>query len=77
MLKNPWKENLVYGEEQLFKKKNRDLLATGRGAQTAFLIHIIAYVPETGQDPPGMHISHLGDYRRCFNPYHLLPRRHS
>lgn len=69
--RNPWKENLVYREEQVFKK-NRDLLAAGRGAQTAFLIHIVAYVAETGQDPPSMHISHLCDNRRCFNPYHLV-----
>jgi hypothetical protein len=59
---------------QVFTKKNAELHRRGRSAQTAFLIHIVAFVGSRGFNPPaGAQVSHLCDCRTCFNPDHLVP----
>lgn len=59
------------GYGQIFAKKNSNLGATGRKAQTAFLIHIVAFLARNGHAPIN-HCSHLCDRRACFNPDHLV-----
>jgi len=59
------------GYGQVWTKKNSDLQKTGRNAQTAFLIHRVAYLAATGQDAAGQ-VSHLCDRPKCFNPDHLV-----
>lgn len=58
------------GYGQIFLKKNSNLHLTGRSSQTAFLLHIVAFVAANGHHPVA-HCSHLCDNRRCFNPAHL------
>ena len=59
------------GYGQVYTKKNSDLHRTGRQAQTAFLLHRVAYLAATGHDATG-HVSHLCDRPKCFNPDHLV-----
>lgn len=61
------------GYSQIFTKPNSRLGDTGRGAQRAFLLHVISFVskdPDIPHDPQA-HVSHLCDVRACFNPDHL------
>lgn len=46
--------------------------AAAGSRQTAFLLHIVAFVAENGQHNTSQHISHLCHQRRCFNPHHLV-----
>lgn len=48
------------GYGQVFLKKNLDLSKTGRAAQTAFLLHRLAFVAVHGQDIT-QHGSHICD----------------
>lgn len=59
------------GYAQIYTKKNGDLNRTGRSAQTAFLLHVVAFVAANGRDPTGQ-VSHICDRRHCFNPDHCL-----
>jgi len=58
------------GYGQVYLKKNSQMHLTGRGAQTAFLLHRLAYLAATGQDAVGQ-VSHICDRPKCFNPDHL------
>ena len=57
--------------QKIFTKKNSDLGQTGRSAQTAFLLHRVAFLGANGHDAHG-HVSHLCNNPRCFNPDHLV-----
>lgn len=59
------------GYSQIWAKKTSNLSMVGRKSQTAFLLHIVAFVASTGRAPVN-HCSHLCDNRRCFNPVHLV-----
>ncbi|GIK07618.1 hypothetical protein Aspvir_003284 [Aspergillus viridinutans] len=60
------------GYGQILRKQTRNLGQSGRNAQTAFSMHIIAYVAGHGQDvPAGLQASHLCNNRNCFNPAHI------
>jgi hypothetical protein len=59
------------GYGQIFTKKNSELERTGRDAQTAFLLHRVAYLAANGIDCQH-HGSHLCDMPKCFNPDHIV-----
>ncbi|KAL8366727.1 hypothetical protein RB595_010538 [Gaeumannomyces hyphopodioides] len=56
---------------QIYLRKNADLTIVG-AKPAAFLIHVVSFVASNGRHPIGLHISHLCDTRRCFNPDHLV-----
>lgn len=59
------------GYGQVFTKKNSQLRETGRAAQTAFLLHRVAFVSKTGRDVQEQG-SHLCDNPACFRPDHIV-----
>ena len=62
------------GYGQIYTKPNALVRSTGRAAQRAFLLHIVAFVAHHGQHgfETENHISHICDMRNCFNPDHLV-----
>jgi hypothetical protein len=59
------------GYGQIWAKKNSDIGLSGRSSQTAFLLHRISYLANTGRDAAD-HVSHLCNRPACFNPDHLV-----
>jgi hypothetical protein len=61
------------GYGQIWSKKNSTIAAglTGRSSQTAFLLHVVAFLAHTGHAPV-YSCSHLCDNTKCFNPDHLV-----
>lgn len=59
------------GYGQVYTKKNSNMHLTGRGVQTAFLLHTVAYLAKNGTAPMA-HCSHLCDNPKCFNDEHLV-----
>lgn len=58
---------------QIWTKANNRQHETGRSSQSAFIIHIVAYVAHNRTDVlTGSHISYLCNRRHCFNPAHLV-----
>lgn len=58
------------GYGQAWSKKNSDMHKTGRDAQTAFLLHRLAYLSANGVDLQDDG-SHLCARPACFNPAHI------
>lgn len=59
-----------YGQVSL--KPTARLKDKGRGAQKAYLLHIIAYVARNGVHDTELRVSHRCAQRSCFNPDHLV-----
>ncbi|GIJ92339.1 hypothetical protein Asppvi_011320 [Aspergillus pseudoviridinutans] len=73
----PAKSTLGFILILVHKRPNGRQHRTGHNAQVEFLMHVVAYVANRGHDvPTGMHISHLCDNRKCFNPSHLVGENH-